>query len=139
MALADDVQSRIAAQRLKELTNDGSPTASSINLTILTNAASDIQADFELLSNENYNSTNPVHVAICVPAVMSKLYEYQGKISPLATESQTVFIAKCQRIREVDTGKPAVGDLRKNITFKSAYFTDLTPLASNDSPERDNS
>ena len=129
MALSDDVTNRMASQRLIEVTNDRDSTATTVDTTILGYAATDISADFELLSSENYDSTNAVHVAIAVPAVMGKLYEYQGRISPMANESYDIFVAKCTRLREGNIPGPATnsvvtvtdptGTVRKEFDWKN--------------------
>jgi len=106
MALSDDVTSRISSQRLIELTNDGDPTATTIDTTILGLASTDVAAEFELLSSEVYDNSNPVHLAIAVDAVMAKLYQYQGKISPNANESYDIFVGRTDLLKEGDIPGP---------------------------------
>lgn len=134
MALSDEVTSRYSFQRLKEMTNDGDPTASSINTTVLGLAATDIQADFETLSNESFDLTKASHVVICVPAVMGKLYEYQGKLSPYANESMDVFVARCNRLREGNLPAPLTNSnivvetkTTEYKNFRPSHFKDYTP------------
>jgi len=134
MALSDEVQDRYSTQRLKEITNDGIPTATTINLTVLGNAAADIQADFEVLSNQAFDLTKASHISICVPAVMGKLYEYIGKVSPFANESYDIFIAKCNRLRETNLPIPLTNSnieaetfTKERMNFRKSHFQDLTP------------
>jgi len=143
MALSDDVQTRISSQRLIELTNDGSPTASTIDTTILGNASTDIAADFELFSSEDYASTNATHVAIAVPAVMGKLYEYMGKISPLANESIDIFVVKCERLKEGNIPGPVTNSNYKitreaadtRLDFDARHFQNYKPGRNSGSDE----
>lgn len=134
MALSDDVQNRIPVERLKELTA-GTAGAAAVDTTILGYAATDIQGDFELLSSEAYDNTNPVHLAIAVPAVMGKLYEYKGQISPLHNEQYDVFVAKCQRLQDGNIPGPETNsNYRKtqestsdNVAFDRKHYRNYRP------------
>lgn len=137
MALSDDVQNRIPSTRLIELTNPRDSSATSIDTTVLGYAVTDITGDFELLSCETFSDSNPVHVAICVPAVVGKLYEYDGRMSPQHNESYDVFVAKCDRLREGNIPGPETNapydvvwpdsDTRKK--FDRRNFNDYRPLS----------
>ncbi|RMG22904.1 MAG: hypothetical protein D6732_25270 [Methanobacteriota archaeon] len=125
MTLIDEVKSRINTQRLVELTNSGDATATTVNDTVLGKAVSDIQAEFELFASQNYDDSNPVHVAICVDGVMAKLYQYAGNVSPLAQESFDMFIARCERIKEGNIPGPSASPSTTDKKFPSSFFDDF--------------
>ncbi|MCB0385490.1 MAG: hypothetical protein KDD43_08860 [Bdellovibrionales bacterium] len=100
MALIDDVQDRTPEQRLIELTNPRVPAPTTVNTTLLALAVSDVSAKFELYSATEYSSSNSTHVAIAVPAVMGKLYEYDGRISENYNEQLELFIANCELLKK---------------------------------------
>jgi len=78
MALADRVQERIATQLLLELTNQGLPAATSVDLTKLGYAAADVEAEFEVETGLAYDETVALHVAAASQGVVVKLMEYSG-------------------------------------------------------------
>tara|TARA_R110002072_G_scaffold35076_2_gene104160 strand:- start:14511 stop:14939 length:429 start_codon:yes stop_codon:yes gene_type:complete len=78
MALADEVTARFPAERLKQLTNQGSRSASSINTTILGYAAADAVAEFELEVGTTFVLTDAAHVSAAIWGVIYHLESYAG-------------------------------------------------------------
>jgi hypothetical protein len=76
MSLSAEVQSRYPAQRLVELTNPGSITATTVNTTILGLAATDVEADFQIVAGIAYDGTDARHVKTAVEGVVLRLMEW---------------------------------------------------------------
>jgi hypothetical protein len=74
MALADEVQARYPANRLKQLTNPGNESAAAVNTTFLGYAVTDTQADFEVYAGVVYDPTDARHVQVACEGVIAKLY-----------------------------------------------------------------
>ena len=74
MALADEVTARYPTNRLKQLTNPGVSTATSVNTTFLGYAVTDAQAEFEEIAGVAYDNSNDNHVNAAVKMVIALLY-----------------------------------------------------------------
>lgn len=84
MTLTDEVQNRLSAQRLRNLTNPDAPNSSAIDTTRLNNAILDVQADFEIYAGVIFDLNDARHVAVAVDGVEAILIERAG----LATEAR---------------------------------------------------
>ena len=73
MALSDEVISRYADSRVKQLTNPGVQTPAGVNLVILGLAAGDVEEEFEEIVGVEYDNTNRKHVLIAVKVVIATL------------------------------------------------------------------
>ncbi len=78
MALSDRVKERISDQLLKELTNQGDPSATTVNDVRLGFAAQDIEAEFLIETGLDYDEADDLHVAAATQGVLVKLMEYTG-------------------------------------------------------------
>ena len=78
MALADDVTNRISTNLLRELTNQGSTSATSVNTTVLGYAVADAGAEFKSETGLDLDSSLASHVAAGVVGVIYYLYSYSG-------------------------------------------------------------
>lgn len=80
MALVDEVTSRIANERLVQLTNPGLPSATSVDLVRLGLAATDAQAEFRRRTGITFDVTDDAHVDLGVGGVVCKLQERSGVV-----------------------------------------------------------
>lgn len=100
MALADEVKSRVADQRLVELTNPDDRDATTINATVLGLAVTDIGAEFKVLAGVTYSNADPRHVTYAVDGVVLKLLAYMGQ-SPSVAAFQSWKDTLFSRLRVV--------------------------------------
>lgn len=99
MALADDIILRVPDQVLIEHTNQRDPSATAVDSTALTQAASDVTVWFETYAEEAYDSTVEIHVQVGIRATMSILRDYGGQIYGASTEWWERFEKDCERVR----------------------------------------
>ena len=78
MALIDEVKGRISEGLLRELTNQGDTTATTISDTMLNYAISDATGEFLVETGLTLDATKAQHVAAAVPGVLYYLYSYSG-------------------------------------------------------------
>ena len=100
MTLADEVKSRVADQRLVELTNPDDRDATTINATVLNLAVDDISAEFQVLAGATYTNTDARHVTYGVDGVVLKLLAYMGQ-SPSVAAFQSWKETVANRLRLV--------------------------------------
>lgn len=79
MALIDDVQLRISAQRLTELTNHEDPGASAVDLTLLQDVIDDVEADFQIYAGVTYDNTDARMLSMAIMGIIYKLQVYNGQ------------------------------------------------------------
>ena len=73
MALIDRVKARITTQKLIELTNKDSKTATAIDDTRLALAVTDAESSFAVFTGVAYDDTNGKHVPVAVRGVVAHL------------------------------------------------------------------
>jgi len=78
MPLIDHVKDRIAESLLRELTNQGDPGATTVNDTKLGFAVDDVEAEFVVETGQQYDDTDPLHIAAASQGVLVKLMEYSA-------------------------------------------------------------
>jgi len=78
MALAAEVQSRYPSALLIQLTNPMNTAASSVNMTTLGLAATDVEADFQITAGVAYDGADARHVSVGIEGVIAKLLERTG-------------------------------------------------------------
>jgi len=78
VSLSSEVQARIPASTLRELTNQGSTGVVAINTTVLDAAAADAAAEFELEVGLTFDATDARHVAAGVQGVLYYLHLCAG-------------------------------------------------------------
>lgn len=92
--LETDVQNRYSTQFLANASNPQNTGATTLDSARLSNAVTDVQADFQLECGVAYDSTVAIHVAVCVPAVIAKLLVYTGQAD------QTLYDQAVERMRQ---------------------------------------
>src|SRR3990167_1043192 len=78
MALVDEVQGRYAANLLIQLSNPGSPAATTLDSTRLGYAATDATAAFERITGVAYDPADPQHVEVACSGVLCYLFKRSG-------------------------------------------------------------
>ncbi len=78
MALTDSVTARISNQLLVELTNQGDPTAITVDTTKLALVAADVEGVFLLETGIDYDDSDATHVPVGVDGVLFQLHAYTG-------------------------------------------------------------
>jgi hypothetical protein len=78
MTLSTEVQARYPSQLLVNITNPMETTATTVNTTTLNAAATDVEADFEIVAGVEYDGTDARHVAVAVEGVIAKLLRRTG-------------------------------------------------------------
>jgi hypothetical protein len=73
MALIDEVKARYADDKLVQLTQKDSTSATTIDDTVLGYAATDVEANFPIHAGVNYDGTDARHVATAVEGVVTLL------------------------------------------------------------------
>lgn len=79
MTLAAAVTARYSNEFLVGLTNQADRAATTVDTTILGYAATDVEAQFAVLTGLTYDDTDAAHVAACCPGVLWQLQRYTGK------------------------------------------------------------
>lgn len=105
MALTDEVIARVSGQRLIELTNPGSPSATSNDTTRLANAATDASAEMQMTIGEAYDGSNAMHVAAGVEGVLYYLHLRAGTPGGTINEYETrwrSWLGKLAQVRGRD-------------------------------------
>lgn len=77
--LTTAVQARVATQRLVELTNKNSRSATTVDAAVLALAETDTTAEFATYSGETYDSTIAQHVRICTMGMIAMLRSWAGQ------------------------------------------------------------
>jgi hypothetical protein len=77
--LADAVQARYVGQALAEATRPRDSSASTVNTTRLEQACTSIQRFFPLYAQQDYDSTDDLHVEIAVEGVVALLAKWNGR------------------------------------------------------------
>ena len=119
MALADDVQNRVSANLLRELTNQGDTTATTTNTTLLGYAVSDATGEFLVETGMALDTTKAQHVAAGVVGVLYYLYSYSGIESSTATKQREQWY---RWLSKIDSTEGAGRRLHPTTTSK------LTPV-----------
>lgn len=88
MALWDEVKSRFGTSYLISLTNPHNPAATTINDTIGTLAADDVEAEIETYSGVVFDLTDRRHLVVGVAAVLLKLMTQTGQFNNDALEKR---------------------------------------------------
>lgn len=76
--LEADFQARYSSTLAVKLTNPDAEGATTVDSTRLTNAATDVKADIQVLCGVTYDSTDARHVAAAVEGVRLRLLAYKG-------------------------------------------------------------
>ena len=88
MALADEVSNRLSANLLRELTNQGDTSATTVNTTVLGYAATDAAGEFLVETGLTLDTTKAQHVAAGVIGTLYYLYSYSGIETSTATKQR---------------------------------------------------
>ncbi len=99
MTLAAEVTARVPARRLIQITNPESSTASTVDTTLLGLACTDVGGEFELEAGVTIDLTNPIHVAIAISGVVSKLHEWTGQGADWVTAHRTLYNERLKTLR----------------------------------------
>lgn len=94
MALSDRVTARVPNSVLVRLTNPGAPAgaaATSVDTTLLANAASDAEASFLQECGVAYDDTNAAHYYPAVLAVLWHLKSYSDLDAPTVEKAEQKF------------------------------------------------
>lgn len=76
--LTDAVTARYATERLAQLTNKDSRSATTVNTTVLGLAADDAAAEFAIRSGETFDETLAAHIRLASELVIAFLIQYKG-------------------------------------------------------------
>jgi len=99
MALVDDVALRYPSQLLLELTNGRDATASSVDATVLAQAASSIEAYFQTYAEETYDGTVAIHLEIACKGVVGLLRQWSAGTYEGSREFWNDLKEECDRIK----------------------------------------
>ena len=100
--LLSAIQAKIPSPRLIQITNPANPDATTLNPTVLSEAAQDAALFFEREARINYDDNNVGHVSICWQGVISFLYAYAGQVSPTFQETISYFEKQCAKFFEAN-------------------------------------
>lgn len=98
MALSDEVQGRVNAQLLRELTRHGQTSPTSVDTTILGYACTDAAAEFGVLVGVDYDNTNAEHVAAAIDGVLYYLHRYTGLQGEALRNHREAWERNCRRL-----------------------------------------
>lgn len=103
MALATQVTNRTKTQHLVNLTNPNDRTATTVDTAYLDYAVTDVQADFEIEAEVEYDDTEPMHVSVGVQGVIAKLLMYaeSGGAGGTGEDAHTRWISRLRKLRSV--------------------------------------
>ena len=104
MALADDVQNRVSANLLRELTNQGDTSATTVNTTVLGYAAADAAGEFLVETGLTLDTSKAQHVAAGVIGVLYYLYSYSGIETSTATKQREQWYRWLSKIDSTEGG-----------------------------------
>ncbi len=100
MALSNDVQARIPAAILVQLTNPrGGSAPNSVGESLLSQACDDVEAYFNTYAEEVYDSSVSIHVAVAVRGVEGLLRLYGSGHYTGSKEFWADFQSECDRIK----------------------------------------
>lgn len=138
-ALGDAVQARIATQRLVQLTNPNSPSATAVDTTYLELAVTDTVADFETYAQERYDPAEPRHVAAGVKGVLATMRTWKGmddddekalgkwhdSLEAMAKTRSRARVIPASSRTATPSPEPSEGDGSKRPVFDRTRFRDL--------------
>ena len=104
MALSDEVTARYASARLIQLTNPGDQTATTVDTTFLGKAATDVEADFEIIAGVAYDNSEARHVSVGVEGVIAKLYQRGEAAGGDADARHSAYLDRLAQLAKV-TGR----------------------------------
>jgi len=107
VALSDEVISRYANSRVKQLTNPGVQSPAGINAVILALAAGDVEEEFEEVVGVVYDNSNRKHVAIAVRGVIATLALQAEAAGATANALHERYIEGLERLAKV-TGRDRI-------------------------------
>lgn len=105
MTLEDRVKERYSNQKLKELTNPDDEGATTVDDTLLSFAARDVEADFKMFSGFTYDETVDRHVAVATQGVFARLTSWTGEVSENADKQEARFRERARSLKERLTPK----------------------------------
>ena len=100
MPLTTHVTDRYSDAYLRTVTNPQNPNATSTNTTLLANAATDVDALFEVYSGVEYDDDNQLHIAVAVDGVISFLLQRTGQSA--ARERMDAWITAMRALSRVE-------------------------------------
>ena len=107
MSLSTEVIARYPTGRLRQLTNQGDQSATTTDTTVLGLAATDVQADFEIVAGIVYDGTEARHVSVAVEGVIAKLRVRSEAAGGGADTSHDRYIERLQGLAKV-TGRDRI-------------------------------
>ena len=129
MALVDEVQSRYAAARIKQLTNPGVPGGTSaVDTARLALAATDVEAEFAIYCGVAYDGSVATHVTVAVEGVIAKL---KTRLETPSTKEWDEWVDRAKALSLV-TG-------RNKITPTTKSTIKLTTRPTQETPDTDRS
>lgn len=78
MTIATELAARVPSDMLVQLTNQGDPSATTVNTSVRDAAIADASAEFELLTGLDLDETDTLHVAAMMTGVLCYLHEYRA-------------------------------------------------------------
>ncbi len=108
MPLSTHVTDRYSTPYLRQVTNPQNPNATTVNTTLLGNAATDVDALFEVYSGVAYDDSNQLHIAVAVDGVISFLLERTGQAA--ARERMEAWITAMRALSRVEGRNRIVPD-----------------------------
>lgn len=100
MPLSTHVQDRYSTQYLTQLTNPQNRNATSVNTTLLGNAANDVDALFDVYSGVEYDDTDAQHIAVAVEGVIAFLMRRTGQST--AEARVTAWVAAMKALGKIE-------------------------------------
>lgn len=117
MALSDEVIARYPAQVLVEVTNPRDPSASSNGTTLLDQAAASIQnAWFKQYAQQEYDSTDAMHVEVAVDGVMALLFKWGATLRGVARTEWETWVAAARDLASVSSRARIVPTTNSELT-----------------------
>lgn len=127
--LLADAQAKIPSKRLIQLTNPESPSATSVNTTILQKACEDSALYFQIKSAKNYDDTNVLHRQVALLGVEAFLKQYDKGSS---SEVRNIFERYDSMLETINNARSFRISPKAKIEldgdrFKNSFFDNYRP------------
>lgn len=127
-------QARRSAKKVRQLTNPGDADATSLNTTLLNQAAVDAALRFEEFTAKLYDDTNVSHVEMCCVGVEAVLLSYENAVAPYTEAMMANFENKAKEFfrrnkQRFRTNMPTTKTTPRTRThyFREGEFDDIRP------------
>jgi hypothetical protein len=128
MALTDEVQNRLSSQLLINITNPQNSTADSIDTTRLSNAVSDVEADFKIECGVAYDNDDETHVTVAVQGVYAKLLIRSAQVDAVSYAFHDKYIERLRALKLIAGRDRIVPDTDSLLTATEDTSGDIPAM-----------